>query len=95
MSRRDIRATAPLTTTANSRNRATAIVSTLYLANIDVDGKPAINLRHHSHADRFIPPADRFAPAIHDGTTSGGFALDAPGDAYWPCRDAVPVNSVE
>jgi hypothetical protein len=69
-----MRANAPLTATASSRSRATAIVSTLDLANVDVDGIPAIHLRQHSHADRFIPPADRFRAAARYVTTNGRFA---------------------
>jgi hypothetical protein len=36
-----MRANAPLTTTARRRNKATAIVSTLYLAMLEVAGNPA------------------------------------------------------
>jgi hypothetical protein len=50
------------------------MVPTLDLANVDVDGIPASDLRHNSHADRFIPPADRFRPAVCYVTTNGRFA---------------------
>ena len=53
------------------------MVSALDLANVDVDGIPAIDLRHNSHADRFIPPADRFRPAVCYVTTNGRFAPEA------------------
>ena len=50
------------------------MVSTLDLANVDVDGIPAIDLRQHSHADRCIPPADRFRPVFRYVTKNGCFA---------------------
>jgi hypothetical protein len=50
------------------------MVSTLDLANVNVDGIPAIDLRDHNHSDRCTPPADRFRPAVRYVTTNGRVA---------------------
>jgi len=70
-----------------------------------VTGIPAIDPQHHSHADRFIPPADRFRLGVRDGMTPGGspstrrhirrsssegsFRCKIPGDATAVTHDVV------
>src|SRR5258708_17425341 len=55
-----MRASAPLTTTASRRNKATAIVSTVYSRRSMWTEVWRLDRWHHNNVVRFIPPVDQF-----------------------------------